>query len=103
MVNGNLDRQRTTKVRFYPNDAKAMIVTTSNTTIEGQLGEMRGEISGLKDRMDDVNLRIDDVNRRIDDSNRRIDDVHRLQMVIITVAGAGMLSGIVGVILQLVK
>ena len=73
-----------------------MIVTTSNATIEGQLGEMRGEISGLKDRMDDVN-------RRIDDSNRRIDDVHRLQMVIITVAGAGMLSGIVGVILQLVK
>ncbi len=60
----------------------------SMTTIEQshdvatRLGRLEGEVNGIKGR---------------------IDDIHRLLMVLITVAGAGLLSGVVGVILQLVK
>ena len=51
-------------------------------TLQAQIGELRGEVNGLKSRMDDM---------------------HRLLMVLISVAGAGLLSGVIGVILQLVK
>ncbi len=50
--------------------------------LRGDIGELRGDVNGL---------------------HRRVDDLHRLMMVMITVAGGGLLSGIVGVILQLVK
>ena len=50
--------------------------------MERDIGELRGDVNGL---------------------HRRVDDLHRLMMVMIAVAGGGLLSGIVGVILQLVK
>ena len=50
--------------------------------LRGDVGELRGDVNGL---------------------HRRVDDLHRLMMVMIAVAGGGLLSGIVGVILQLVK
>ena len=46
------------------------------------IGELRGEVNGLKSRLDDM---------------------HRILMALISVAGAGLLSGVIGVILQLVK
>lgn len=52
------------------------------TSIDGQVGELRGEISGLKSRMDDM---------------------HRLLMVLIGIAGGGLVTAIVSVILQLLK
>ena len=52
------------------------------TSIVGQVGELRGEISGLKSRMDDM---------------------HRLLMVLIGIAGGGLVTAIVSVILQLLK
>ena len=45
-----------------------MAVSGTQTTIEGQIGELRGEVNGLKSRMDDM---------------------HRLMMVMIGIAGAG--------------
>ena len=60
------------------------MVTTDDRMgrMERDIGELRGEVNGL---------------------HRRVDDLHRLMMVMIAVAGGGLLSGIVGVILQLVK
>lgn len=51
-------------------------------SIEGQVGELRGEISGLKSRMDDM---------------------HRLLMVLIGIAGGGLVTAIISVVLQLLK
>ena len=52
------------------------------TTLDSsQVGELRGEISGL---------------------NCRIDDLHRLLMVLIGIAGGGLLAAVTSLILQLV-
>ena len=59
-----------------------MMTVEQNLDIATRLGQLEGKVDGLE---------------------RRVDDIHRLLMVIITIAGAGLLSGIVGVILQLVK
>ena len=58
-------------------------------TIESQIGELREQIGELRGEFNGL--------------NRRMDDMHRLMMVMIGVAGGGLVSGIVGVILQLVK
>ena len=52
------------------------------TTLDGQLGELRREINGLKSRMDDL---------------------HRLLMVLIGIAGGGLVTAIVSMILQLTQ
>ena len=52
------------------------------TMLDGQLGELRGEINGLKSRMDDL---------------------HRLLMVLISIAGEGLVTAIVSMILQLTQ
>ena len=59
-----------------------MTITEQSHDVATRLGRLEGEVNGIKGR---------------------IDDIHRLLMVLITVAGAGLLSGVVGVILQLVK
>lgn len=51
----------------------------------------------------DIATRIGRVEGKVDGLERRVDDIHRLMMVLITIAGAGLLSGVVGVILQLVR
>lgn len=50
-------------------------------TLDGQLGELRG-INGLKSRMDDL---------------------HRLLMAVIGIAGGGLVTAIVSMILQLTQ
>ena len=52
------------------------------TMLDGQLGELRGEINGLKSRMDDL---------------------HRLLMVLIGIAGGSLVTAIVTMILQLTQ
>ena len=61
----------------------------TSPTIESQIGELREQIGELRGEFNGL--------------NRRMDDMHRLMMVMIGVAGGGLVSGIVGVILQLVK
>ena len=51
-------------------------------SLEAQVGELRGQIEGLKGR---------------------IDDMHRLLMVLITIAGGGLLTAVISLILQLLK
>ena len=57
--------------------------------MERDIGELRGDVGELRGNVDGL--------------HRRVDDLHRLMMVMIAIAGGGLLSGIVGVILQLVK
>lgn len=59
-----------------------MAVSGTQTTIEGQIGELRGEVNGLKSRMDDM---------------------HRLMMVMIGVAGGGLVTALISLVVQLVK
>ena len=61
----------------------------AQTSVESQVGELQGEISGLNSRMDDM--------------HRRLDDMHRLLMVLITVAGGGLITALVSLVLQLLK
>ena len=61
----------------------------TSSTVESQIGELREQIGELRGEFNGL--------------NRRMDDMHRLMMVMIGIAGGGLVSGIVGVILQLVK
>ena len=61
----------------------------TSPTIESQIGELREQVGELRGEFSGL--------------SRRMDDMHRLMMVIIGVAGGGLISGIIGVILQLVK
>ena len=58
-------------------------------TIENQIGDLREQIGELRGEVNGL--------------NRRMDDMHRLMMVMIGVADGDLVSGIVGVILQLMK
>ena len=51
-------------------------------SIEAQVGELRGQIEGLKSRMDDM---------------------HRLMMVLITIAGGGLVTALISLVLQLLR
>ena len=62
-------------------------------TIETQIGDLREQIGELRGEL----------RGEVNGLNRRMDDMHRLMMVMIGVAGGGLLSGVIGVILQLVK
>ena len=57
-------------------------MTTSNGQVYGQIGELRGELNGL---------------------NRRMDDLHRLLMVLIGIAGGGLITAVTSLVLQLLK
>ena len=58
------------------------IMTTSQNSLEVLVGTLQGEISGLKSRMDDM---------------------HRLMMVLIGIAGGGLVTALVSLVLQLLK
>ncbi len=62
-------------------------------TIEHQIGDLREQIGELRGEL----------RGEVNGLNRRMDDMHRLMMVMIGVAGAGLMSGVVGVVLQIVK
>ena len=51
-------------------------------SLVAQVGELRGRIEGLKGR---------------------IDDMHRLLTALITIAGGGLLTAVISLILQLLK
>ena len=68
----------------------------TSPTIESQIGELRGQVGELREQ-------IGELRGEFNGLSRRMDDMHRLMMVIIGVAGGGLISGIIGVILQLVK
>ncbi|MCY4579437.1 MAG: hypothetical protein OXD31_10345 [Chloroflexi bacterium] len=57
-------------------------MTTNQSSLEVLVGTLQGEISGLKSRMDDI---------------------HRLMMVLIGIAGGGLVTALVSVVLQLMK
>ncbi len=65
----------------------------TSPTIENQIGDLREQIGELRGEL----------RGEVNGLNRRMDDMRRLMMVMIGVAGGGLVSGIVGVILQLVK
>ena len=65
----------------------------TSRTMENQIGDLREQIGELRGEL----------RGEVNGLNRRMDDMHRLMMVMIGVAGGGLVSGIVGVILQLVK
>lgn len=58
------------------------MMTPADGQVHGQIGELRGEINGL---------------------NRRMDDLHRLMMVLIGIAGGGLITAVTGLVLQLLK
>ena len=58
-------------------------------SVEAQIGEIKGQLGELKGQVDGL--------------GKRMDDMHRLLMILITVAGGGLLAAVVGLILQLVE
>ena len=58
-------------------------------SVEAQIGELKGQLGELKGQVDGL--------------GKRMDDMHRLLMILITVAGGGLLAAVVGLILQLVE
>ena len=72
----------------------------TSSTIENQIGDVREQIGELRG---ELRGEVNGLNLRMDDMHRRMDDMHRLMMVMIGVAAGGLVSGVIGVILQLVK
>ena len=71
-----LDIEHSTEKRLRGDDM------TTQISIEAQVGELRGQIEGLKSRMDDM---------------------HRLMMVLITIAGGGLVTALISLVLQLLR
>ncbi len=65
----------------------------ANMSIEGQIGELRGQIGELRGEL----------RGEVAGLKNRMDDMHRLLLVLIAVAGGGLLTAVVGLIVQLVN
>ena len=64
-------------------------MTNSDWQVQGQIGEMRGEMGELRGEVNGL--------------NRRMDDLHRRMMVLIGIAGGGLITAVTGLVLQLLK
>lgn len=58
-------------------------------TVETQIGELRGQVGELKGDVRGL--------------SKRMDDIHRLLMVLMGIAGGGLLTAVVGLILQFAR
>ena len=64
-------------------------MTTANGQVQGQIGDLRGQMGELRGEMNGL--------------NRRVDDLHRLLMVLIGIAGGGLVTAVTSLVLQLLK
>ena len=58
-------------------------------SIEGQIGELKGEVGELKGHVSGL--------------SKRMDDMHRLLMILIGVAGGGLITAVIGLVFQLLE
>jgi hypothetical protein len=58
-------------------------------SIEGQIGELKGSVGELKGHVGGL--------------SKRMDDMHRLLMILIGVAGGGLLTAVIGLVFQLLE
>ena len=65
-------------------------------SIEGQIGELKGSVGELKGH-------VGGLSKRMDDMHKRMDDMHRLLMILIGVAGGGLLTAVIGLVFQLLE
>ena len=58
-------------------------------SIEGRIGELQGAVGELKGHVGGL--------------RRRMDDMHRLLMILIGVAGGGLITAVIGLVFQLLE
>ena len=58
-------------------------------SIEGQIGELKGAVGELKGHVSGL--------------SKRMDDMHRLLMILIGVAGGGLITAVIGLVFQLLE
>lgn len=80
------------------------------TTTEGNVLELNAHISELQGQANEVRQQVGDLREVVGELrgdvnglNKRMDDNHRLLMVLVGIAGGGLLTAVVGVVLQLIK
>ena len=65
-------------------------------SIEGRIGELQGAVGELKGH-------VGGLRRRMDDMHKRMDGMHRLLMILIGVAGGGLITAVIGLVFQLLE
>ena len=64
-------------------------MTTAESQVQGQIGDLRGQMGEVRGEVNGI--------------NRRVDDLHRLLMVLIAIAGGGLVTAVTSLVLQILK
>ena len=64
-------------------------MTTAEGQVQGQIGDLRGQMGEVRGEVNGI--------------NRRVDDLHRLLMVLIAIAGGGLVTAVTSLVLQILK
>ena len=72
-------------------------------TAEGQIGDLRGQVGEVRDQIGELWGQVGEVRGEISGLKSRMDDMYRLLLVLIGIAGGGLVTAITAVVLQLVK
>ncbi len=64
--------------------------------MEGQIGELKGQVGELKGH-------VGGLSKSMDDMHKRMDDMHRLLMILIGVAGGGLVTAVIGLVFQVLE
>ena len=65
-------------------------------SIEGRIGEVEGRIGELQGAVGELKGHVGGL-------RRRMDDMHRLLMILIGVAGGGLITAVIGLVFQLLE
>ena len=73
------------------------------TTSEGQaqISGLRGQMGELRGDMGDMRGQMGELRGEVNGLNRRVDDLNRLLMVLIGIAGGGLITAVTSLVLQL--
>ena len=72
-------------------------------SVEGQISELRGDFNDLRDQFGELRGEVGELKGEVRGLSKRMDDMHRLLMILIGVAGGGLLTAVSGLIVQLIK
>ena len=64
-------------------------MTTAEGQVQGQIGDLRGQMGEVRGEVNGI--------------NRCVDDLHRLLMVLIAIAGGGLVTAVTSLVLQILK
>ena len=78
-------------------------MTTEDRSVQWQIGELRGQMGEVRGQIGELRGDMGEVRGEVNGLNRRVDDLNRLLMVLIGIAGGGLITAVTSLVVQLLN